>query len=96
MQLVTYLRKTALALGCPLCVHERLTEHLYEDHICWIARCLSCGTWMIVLNRHGEPTSEELTHLNAVSKRHFPDKVWRGIRHQIPDHRTSFLQSKIV
>ena len=75
-----------MEMVCELCKAEKITEWLYEDEVCWIAKCKTCNGWMIVLRHHGEPTEGELQHLQKVSKRFFPDKKWRGFRRVIKDH----------
>lgn len=59
---------------CPLCKHERLTKHFYEDEICWVALCKSHPDKKIaVLNRHTrEPTLEEERYVREVMERLFP------------------------
>lgn len=72
--------------SCPLCRREKLTEWLWDDEICWVAKCITCGGWQIILNHHGEPTPEELEHLKTVSQKLFPNAKWRGVRRVIKDH----------
>lgn len=71
---------------CPLCRADKITPWIYEDEVCWIAKCKTCGGDMIVLWHHGEPTLKELDHLKKVSQKIFPDKKWRGYRRMIKDH----------
>ncbi len=79
--------------SCILCRKEKLTHWFYDDHICWIAECKTCGRPMIVLDHHGEPTAEELEHIKQVSKKVFPDKQFRGYRRRIFDHFHEHLVS---
>lgn len=72
--------------NCPLCRKEKLTEWLHEDEICWVAKCVTCGEWQIVLTHCGEPTYDELAHLKNISQKLFPNKKWRGYRRNIKDH----------
>jgi len=64
-------------MNCELCKQEKLTVWLHEDNICFICKCKSCYSWMIVLKRHGKPTPSELQHLKRISHRFFPHKIWR-------------------
>jgi len=48
---------------CPLCRHERITHHYFEDERIWIANCAAHRTPMWVLKRHvSQPTPEELEY----------------------------------
>ena len=71
---------------CLLCRKEKLTKWFYEDSVCWVAICITCGRPMVVLDHHGEPTEAELEHIKQVSKKVFPDKQFRGYRRRIFDH----------
>lgn len=47
-------------MTCPLCVAERRTPWLYEDGVCWVALCSTCGDPMVVLRRHtADPSPAE-------------------------------------
>jgi len=37
---------------CELCAADRMTEWFYEDDLCWVAECESCGTPMVVWRSH--------------------------------------------
>lgn len=71
---------------CPLCKADKLTKWYYEDDVCWVADCKTCGIPMIVLKHHGEPNKNELHHLKNISNNLFPRKRWRGFRRDIKDH----------
>ena len=73
---------------CELCKARRLTEWLYDDEICWMAKCTTCDIWMIVLKRHTmRPTDYEFGHMNKVIKTFFPYNITlRKNQRKIPDH----------
>lgn len=75
--------------NCPLCKLAKgniITNLYWEDEICVIVDCSSCGLPQIVLKHHGEPSEKELEHMKMMSKKLFPDKKWRGVRRQIQGH----------
>ena len=78
---------------CELCEAKRITPWSYEDEVCFVAECESCGVPMVVLREHRVEVSEaELDHMIGRleqagrdffgERRFFVDKV----RRQIPDH----------
>lgn len=38
--------------ACELCQAARLSEWFYEDDVCWVAECESCGVPMVVWKVH--------------------------------------------
>lgn len=72
---------------CPLCEAEHLTEWHYEGRVCWIANCLTCGTPMLVLKRHGVyATQWEEQHMLGVVREIFPGCTVRTKPRKIHDH----------
>jgi Zn ribbon nucleic-acid-binding protein len=62
-------------MSCPLCKAEKLTWWYYEDSLCWIADCKTCGVPLAVLKRHTtQPTPEEVEHMVQIAKKLFPGK----------------------
>jgi hypothetical protein len=46
---------------CELCQARPETRIYYQDALCWVADCKSCGTPMVVLRRHSTtPTPDEV------------------------------------
>lgn len=75
--------ETGYPSSCELC--ELVGD--YEDNICKLANCRSCGIPMVVLQRHDTAaTSEELEHIKKVVARLFPGKGLRGYMRSIPQH----------
>ena len=83
----------ALAGGCDLCEAAPVTRRHFEDEVCWVADCESCGVPMVVWRRHGtEPPPAALEHmLDALSR--VADEKWGSGRFRIdremrliPDH----------
>ena len=78
--------------SCDLCAAARLTPWWYEDDVCWVAECESCGVPMVVWKLHGanpSPTLTEhmLSRLREVADRHGPPHYWLDDRlRTIPDH----------
>ncbi len=71
---------------CDLCRAEKITEWLYEDHLCWIAYCDTCCVPMMVFKPHREPNKEEFDLMVGIARRLYPQadlRFWRG---RIPDH----------
>lgn len=64
---------------CELCEHKRITEHKYEDDLCWVAKCSTHeGQWMVVLSAHrSQPTRREMAHITAVLDQLFNVGGWR-------------------
>jgi len=73
---------------CELCKAKRLTQWLYDDDMCWMAKCKTCNIWMIVLKRHTmHPTDYELGHMNKVVETFFPyDITLRKQQRRILNH----------
>ena len=74
---------------CVLCEAEHRTEWLYEDDICWVAKCSTHRhQWMVVLKRHVvKPTEEEYKHIETVLDKYFLlSWRYRGVMLSIPDH----------
>ena len=77
-------------MSCPLCEREKLTHWYYEDLVCWVADCLTCGPGhpVIVIKWHrSELTNDEKRYFLKIIHDLFPD--YRGIRtkaRQIKDH----------
>lgn len=72
---------------CLLCEAKHLTKWYYKDDICYICDCLTCKYPMIVTNKHGEPSPEELVHLIKITEKMFPGSRWRGFRRSwLRDH----------
>lgn len=67
---VDALNRARRAPKCDLCVGNRVTPRFYEDHLCWIALCKSCGVPMVVLRRHStKPSREERAFMvNTLSR----------------------------
>ncbi len=80
------------ATTCELCAADRMTEWWFEDEVCWVAECESCGVPMVVWKRHdpeppAELREEMLGRLRAVADRHGPSNYWIDERlRTIPDH----------
>jgi hypothetical protein len=81
-----------MSSSCDLCAAARLTPWWYEDDVCWIAECESCGVPMVVWKRHGakpSPTLVEhmLARLRDVADHYGPPRYWLDDRlRTIPDH----------
>jgi len=62
-----------MSVECPLCKRERKTVWLYEDEICWVARCSTHrDKWLIVLKAHKvTPSIDEAIHLTQVKEKLF-------------------------
>ena len=43
---------------CPLCRHERVTRHYYEDDLIYICDCKTCRVPMVVLKEHRGAVAE--------------------------------------
>lgn len=76
---------------CQLCQAEELTRRYHEDHICWVADCLTCRVPMVVLRRHSiRPTEVERRHMLEMLKLCCPPSKsgWKvdETRHSIPSH----------
>lgn len=73
--------------NCELCKSEKITEWIYEDDICWVAICETCGKPMIVLCRHTMmPMVEELQHISNVLFNLFGNATLRIQPGRITDH----------
>jgi Zn ribbon nucleic-acid-binding protein len=78
---------------CDLCEAARLTAWHYEDDVCFVADCESCGVPMVVWRRHGaEPPEEVRRHLLGVLERVASEILGASgfridtVMRQIPDH----------
>lgn len=72
---------------CQLCEAQRLTHRYYEDRVCWVADCRTCGIPMIVLKRHGDSlTHVEERHMLGVVCKLFPGCGVRTNQRRIKDH----------
>ena len=67
-------------MSCPLCERKKLTHWYYEDLICWVADCLTCGPGhpIIVTKFHHSLTEDEKKHMLKIAEGLFPN--YRGIR----------------
>lgn len=79
--------------SCELCEAARFTHWYFEDDVCWVADCESCGTPMVVWQRHGtEPPAHEVEHmlgrLTAAAERRFGAGVAQidRVMRQVPEH----------
>ena len=77
---------------CELCSASRLTTWWFEDDLCWVAECDSCGVPMVVWKSHDpDPPVEVKTalweRLSEVADLHGPQRYWIDDRlRTIPDH----------
>ena len=67
--------------GCDLCDAVRLTTWWYEDDVCWVAECESCGVPMVVWHVHAtDPPPAVIDHmlgrLRDVAGEHGPSQYW--------------------
>lgn len=78
--------------GCELCEAAKLTAWWYEDDVCWVAECESCGVPMVVWNEHAPHpppalVSHMLERLRAVADERGPERYWiDATPRTIPDH----------
>jgi Zn ribbon nucleic-acid-binding protein len=78
--------------NCELCEAARLTTWWYEDDVCWVAECESCGVPMVVWREHrADPPPDTraamLARLRAVADEHGPRSYWiDDTLRTIPDH----------
>ena len=83
---------TRMSSSCDLCAAARLTPWWYEDDVCWVAECESCGVPMVVWKLHGakpSPTLVEhmLSCLREVADEFGPPRYWLDdTLRTIPDH----------
>lgn len=66
---------------CELCVAAELTTWWFEDAVCWVAECDSCGVPMAVWKHHAPdppPMLREhiLDRLRMVADEHGPANYW--------------------
>jgi hypothetical protein len=79
--------------SCELCEANPLTRWWFEDRLCWVAECESCGVPMVVWREHGSvpPPADVVAmieRLTSVAEEAFVNEeffVDRRMR-QIPDH----------
>lgn len=73
-------------MPCALCKLERKTFRYYEDDLCTVVDCLTCGTPLIVIKRHTVTLTElERVHMELVVE-HLKMKVIRREPRKIKDH----------
>lgn len=78
--------------NCELCEAVRLTTWWFDDAVCWVADCESCGVPMVVWKVHDPfPSSEVkavmLDRLRIVADEHGPPNYWiDDTLRTIPDH----------
>jgi hypothetical protein len=81
-----------MSTSCDLCAAARLTPWWYEDDVCWVAECESCGVPMVVWKLHGATPSPTLVEhmrscLREVADRFGPPRYWLDdTLRTIPDH----------
>lgn len=75
-------------LGCELCRRDKVTEHLFEDEICWVAFCKSHRDKRIcVYNWHvKDPPLWHLNHMVEVMVKLCPEGVKLREPRSIKDH----------
>ena len=81
------------ASECELCQLSKFTAWYFEDDLCVVLECESCGVPMVVLREHRtELTSAEEAHLRGsleeAATGFFAGQAFYidGLRRQIPDH----------
>lgn len=67
--------------NCELCEAVRMTTWWFEDDVCWVAECESCGVPMVVWKLHDPSPSAEIEaelrgRLCAVADEHGPSNYW--------------------
>ena len=82
---------------CPLCAPvEKRTNWYFEDNICWVADCESCGIPMVVLKRHETlPEIYEQVHMNNITRLLFGEKrKIRSTMKKIKNHYHFHVEKK--
>jgi hypothetical protein len=78
--------------SCELCEAVKMTTWWFEDDVCWVAECDSCGVPLVVWKVHDpDPPSElreaMLDRLRTVADEHGPESYWiDDALRTIPDH----------
>lgn len=77
--------------GCALCRlaagRDRVTRVWYEDEVCVVVDCRTCGVPMVVVKRHVEVAGcRESAHMVRVAKRLFPGGHIDFRKRSIPGH----------
>jgi hypothetical protein len=78
--------------NCELCEAVTMTTWWFDDDVCWVAECESCGVPMVVWKRHdpspcAELKAEMLDRLRVVADQHGPSNYWiDDTLRTIPDH----------
>lgn len=78
--------------SCELCAADRTTTWWFDDELCWVAECDSCGVPMVVWKVHDPSPPDDVRaelweRLRRVADEHGPADYWIDDRlRTIPDH----------